>query len=325
MGRIAKIAYYMKKYLIIWTIISILLAVPTGLYTPYISRLSRGQYATLISTLAIMTILPSMILLKSEEIRKVSRMYKEVALALFLCDIFSPIIAILFSQLLNDVHIKIGFVVSNLVPASSASLGYVMLAQGNIELATLLIIILVALSFLVMPSYLSLCASLTNIKLPLISVLKSLALVLLLPLVVGQLIRFFLLKKKSKEFIEKNLKPLLSIITMSSMLVLIFFLIARKSVIIVNKFIIAIEILASQSVIMLLIILLIGFLCRIAKIREREKRSIAFISITKNESIAAAIAVSNLGVKAALPAALIPSIQPVIAILYLNHLIREKQ
>ncbi len=325
MGKIVQMAYYMKKYLILWTITSILFAIPIGLYTPFISRISREQYAALISILAIMTILPSMILLKSEEIRNVSKMYKEAALALFLSYVFSPILALLFSHGLSDTHIKTGFVIANLVPASAASLGYVMLASGNIELATLLIIVLIVLSFLVIPLYLSLYASLASIHLPLIVVLKSLVLVLLLPLVAGQLIRFLLLKKKNKEFIEKNLKPILSIVTMTSMLLLVFLLIARKSLIIVNKFITATEIMALQSIIMLLMIALVNSLCKIAKVKEKEKRSIAFISITKNQSIAAAIAVSNLSAKAALPSALIPTIQPVIAILYLNHLTRGKR
>ena len=325
MRKIAQIAYYVRKYLILWTIISILLALPVGLYTPSISRVSKEQYATLINILAIVTILPSMILLKSENIHKVSKMYKEAVLALFLSYVFSPILALLFSHGLSDTHIRIGFVIANLVPASAASLGYVMLALGNIELATLLIIALIALSFLVIPLYLSLCASLVSIHLPLIVVLKSLVLVLLLPLVIGQLIRFLLLKKKNKEFIEKGLKPILSIVTMISMLLLVFLLIARKSLIIVNKFITATEIIALQSIIMLLMITLVNSLCKIAKIKEKEKRSITFISITKNQSIAAAIAVSNLSAKAALPSALIPTIQPVVAILYLHHLIGEKQ
>ncbi|MCD6209177.1 MAG: hypothetical protein J7J67_03210, partial [Thermoproteales archaeon] len=47
-------------------------------------------------------------------------------------------------------------------------------------------------------------------------------------------------------------------------------------------------------------------------------QAIMFLSITKNESVAAAVATCGFGPTAALAPALIPSIQPVLAIAYLH-------
>jgi predicted Na+-dependent transporter len=49
--------------------------------------------------------------------------------------VLAPLLAIFFANLLEP-SVAPGFVVSNVVPASSASMGYVLLAEGNIELAT---------------------------------------------------------------------------------------------------------------------------------------------------------------------------------------------
>ncbi|MCE4601110.1 MAG: hypothetical protein F7C38_06050 [Desulfurococcales archaeon] len=52
--------------------------------------------------------------------------------------------------------------------------------------------------------------------------------------------------------------------------------------------------------------------------------AMAFISLTKNESVAAAVSVMAISATAAVPAALIPAIQPVVAVLYLWSLPRVK-
>ncbi|MCL5068099.1 MAG: hypothetical protein M1368_07085, partial [Thaumarchaeota archaeon] len=53
--------------------------------------------------------------------------------------LLSAIIAFAVAPTFGNSQIGMGFLTANVVPASSASLGYVLIADGSIELATLLL------------------------------------------------------------------------------------------------------------------------------------------------------------------------------------------
>jgi len=317
---------HLRKYLILYTIASILIAVLAGEKFKLFSSMSNQIYSDLVEVLAIMTILPSAVTMKGGKLIEVARSFnkfkvwmKGILMTLASAYILSPLLAWAFSYIFSNKLVGLGFFLVNTVPGSSGSLGYVMLASGNMELAVMLVMILTFLTLAVTPAYMALYSSAIKMEIPLTAIVEFLAIVLVLPLIVGQLIRYYASKKKSTSYVDKTLKPYLSTTTMLSMLALIFFLIARKTTVLIKEPWIAGSILLYQTILTLITIGALLLLDRLLRLSYADHQTVAFLTITKNASVAAAIATTSMsGGMAALSPALVPAIQPVLAILYLH-------
>jgi ACR3 family arsenite transporter len=363
MSRTLKLAEHMRKYLLLYVFIVIAIAFPLGYYLAPMLKANASIVKLVILGLAITTLYPSMIQLKIEKLSSETRYkLKELLVGLTLIFIITPLLAIWLANYLGNKYIGIGFVAANAVPASSASIAYVLIAEGNIELATVLAVISILGAIILAPLYISLYASTVSIHIPITILAESVTIALITPLVLGQITRYYLVKRRARKVLrDKNsrypckeiprgldgiedlfkyledaleciegrisraIKPYLSLATMISMLLLIAMLIMFKAQLLIAKPQIGFNIVLSQLVIYGVIIGLLLALSRILNIRYSDHAGIVFIAITKNESVAAAVAIMSIGVTAAVPAALIPAIQPVIAIAYvsiLNHVRR---
>ena len=341
---VKEVAAHVKKYLLPYSIVAILVGIAIGWRYEGWFKANKGLVSNAIILLAILTIYPSMIQLKLEKLGTAARKDKEIILSMLLIFVLSPVMAIAFSVLLPK-GVAIGFVTSNVVPASSASIGYVLLAWGNIELATVLAVLSLAGSLVAIPAYLSAYASVASVTLPLGKVMRALVYTLVTPFVLGQITRYFLIHRRAKrnvglsdpkdvstlkgvslilvkeiESLEKAVKPHLSLTTMASMLILIALLGASKAGIIVGKPYLAFLIIGIQAVMLFTLLTLITGLDKLLKVKYEDNAAIAFISATKNQSLAAAIAVMALGPEAAVVPALIPAVQAPVAIAYLHVL-----
>ena len=346
----ARIAGHLKKYLIVYVMLIIMIALPIGYYNAGYFKAHKETVKNVILSLAIGTLLPSMIQLRSEKMGKELRLkLKEVIVAIAIIFVITPLLAMLFaSHIGSKVVIGIGYIAANSVPASSASVAYVMLAGGNIELATVLVILSILIALFAAPTYVALYAQSVHINLPIIVLAESVVVALLLPLILGQIIRYCFIKRRaeklaraSKESLEctgrdvsdaedigageclenkimKKIKPYLSIWTITFMLALIAVLIANKAGLLISNPSLAFYIITAQLVIYTTVILSVIIASKVLNIAYKEHMAVAFISLTKNESVAATMAVLAIGPTAALPAALIPAIQPLVATLYIS-------
>jgi len=105
---------------------------------------------------------------------------------------------------------------------------------------------------------------------------------------------------------------------MTFMLALIALLIANKARLLISKPSLVTYIISEQLGIYTIVILFLLATSKTLNIEHRDHMAAAFISLTKNQSVAAAMAVLAIGSTAAIPAALIPAIQPIVAILYVS-------
>jgi len=365
---IVKVSSHVKRNLLMYTVAALLIGLIVGYVFSDFFKSHPIEVRDVIIAVAILTIYPSMIQLRTENLAKSAKMIKEILIGMVFVFLVAPIIAFTFAKAIQDSYISLGFVTSNVVPASSASLGYVLLAEGNIELATILAVFSLIGAMGAVPAYVGFYAGISSIPLPMNKIIQSIIYTLLTPFIAGQLTRYYFIKKRShlhvkaafkertnvrshafeclvraaekdlqlleKDFknlvsciekqLEKQVKPHLSLATMISMLVLICLLIANKATLLIQKPSIALEILALQTAMLGILLALITFLDKILHIKHGEHSAIAFISATKNQSVAAAIAVMALGPKAAIPPALVPAIQAPIAIIYLQILPKIK-
>ena len=339
----ARIAAYLRKYLIAYVVLVVLIALSIGYYNAYFFEVHKGIIKNVILSLAIGTILPSMIQLRSEKMGKELRSKpKEVIITAVIIFIITPLLAMLFANHIGHRIVSIGYIAANSVPASSASVAYVMLAGGNIELATVLVILSVLIALFAAPTYVALFAQSVHVRLPITVLAQSVIIALLFPLILGQIIRYcFIIRKAKKptqtssgdlgvrerleDKIMKRIKPYLSIWTITFMLTLIGVLIANKARLLISKPSLALYIISAQLVIYAIVILSVIVASKVLNIEYRDHMAMVFISLTKNESVAAAMAVLAIGPTAAIPAALIPAIQPLVAILYISvaHIIKR--
>jgi len=302
-----------RKYLILLTILSALLALAFN----NILVLDKTLISNLVVFLAILTIYPSMIQLKMEGLMSIKQ-FRQIVLSMFYVFIVSPALAFLIAPRLGDPHIGVGYVMANVVPASSASLGYVLIAGGSIELATILSILTLFIGIPVIPFLIRLYSGSVSIPVPIEPIITSLIEVLLLPLIVGQLTRYLIIKSKGLPYVEKTIKPHLSLATMLSMLALVFVLVLNQATRIIKNPVIAILIIFYQSIVLVALLLISLLISKFFKISYEDHQALSLISITKNQSVAAAMAVSALGPQSALAPALIPIIQPILAVAYLS-------
>lgn len=339
-----RVATHLKKYLIVYVILIILIALPIGYYNASYFKAHKEMIKNMILSLAIGTLLPSMIQLRSERMGKELRTkLKEVIVAIIIIFVITPLLAMVFASHIGHKIIGIGYIAANSVPASSASVAYVMLAGGNIELATVLVILSILIALFAAPSYVAIYAQSVHISLPVTVLAKSVMIALLFPLILGQIIRYCFITrrakklvqvseindKNAKEYVEnkimKRIKPYLSIWTITFMLALIGVLIANKAKLLISNPSLALYIISAQLTVYTVIILTVIAASKILGIKYRDHMAMAFISLTKNESVAATMAVLAIGPTAALPAALIPAIQPLVATLYISvaHIIKR--
>lgn len=295
-----------------------------------------------------------MIQLKVEKLNSAIKKATCVAMGLTFTFLVAPPIAMEFARFLPSKQLSIGYVVSNVVPASSASIGYVLIAEGDIELATVLAVLSLIGAFLAIPGYLKVYASAVAVNLPLGKIVQSLTYTLLIPFAIGQLTRYLLIKRRAaisvinatakvpehpclkgleeavieRKFsdlkacvegrLENSIKPHLSLTTMLSMLTLIALLIANKAAKLVGHPYIALKVLGLQLLMLALLLGLITLIDKVLGVSYEDHMSIALISATKNQSVAAAIAVMALGSEAAIVPALVPVVQAPVAIAYLQ-------
>ncbi|HDD69307.1 MAG TPA: arsenic resistance protein [Candidatus Korarchaeota archaeon] len=347
---VAKAAAHMKKYLLLYSILAIVIGIIIGYRYHIFFKIHKDLIKNIIISLAILTIYPSMIQLKLERIGIAAKKIKAIVLSMFYIFVLSPITAIAFSTVIPNTDVAMGYVVSNVVPASSASIGYVLLVDGDIELATVLAVLSLFGSLIAVPGYLNVYSSVTSASVPLGKTMEALVYTLVIPFILGQVTRYLAIrhtiKKKREEYrpngkdgttlaheleedfklferkivkeLESSIKPHLSLATMISMLVLICMLAASKAFMMINSPNIAFMVIGLQAVMLFMILGVVTVSDRSMHMSYSEHEAIAFISATKNQSVAAAIAVMALGPGAALVPALVPAIQAPVAIAYVN-------
>ncbi len=323
MSKIEKAEIILKKYLLILTFMSLVTGTVVGYHYAQQLIVSKELIKYVIISLAITTLYPSMIRLRISGVGAAIKDVRSVSTALLLTLLVSPLLSMAIANYIRDPSIRLGYVAANIVPASSASVGYVLLADGSIELATSLVFLTIVGSLLLGPMYLGYYGSLESINVPVPKIAMSMIIAIVTPLVLGQLTRHYLLVRKHVPM--RRVKPYLSVVTMICMLSLIFLLIMSKAPIIVRKPSMAFTIILGQATIILAVLGILAMLTKALRIGYGKHAAIAFISISKNESAATIISAVALGGAATVAPAIIPAIQPVLCILYLHLLSRAKR
>ena len=86
-----RLASHLKKYMLAYTVLSIVLAVVVGHFASYaLARISKGTYTDLVMVLAIATVYPSMIQLRGEALGSAFKQWKGLLLSLAYVFLLAP-------------------------------------------------------------------------------------------------------------------------------------------------------------------------------------------------------------------------------------------
>lgn len=312
-----RIARHLKKNLLWYSLLAIAVGWALGMVSPDFAPAHKSALSHLATVLVFLMIYPMMINLNLEEMPKVVTQPKPVLLSLGYNFFLTPIISyLLVKGFIHDPNLALGFLLVMLVPGSSMSIGYTGLAGGDLKLAT----VTLGINFLLIPVMLPLWLHIlggSTVPVPLGLLLKTVFLVLILPMLLGDLTRRLIVKRKGERYFL-SLKPVFATITMTTMLFLVGLIFFMKAPLLSKKWTLIVG-LAVINVLYMAIQLLLGTaIDRAAGLSYEEHMGIIFLSTGKNNGTAIAIATIAFQPLVAIPAAVLPIFQIIFLILYLK-------
>jgi len=310
------VANNLKKYLIIYSIVALAIGWGLGImYAPF-AKDNTLVFKNLVTVFVFFMIYPMMVNLDLKEIPKMIKKPKAVGLSLIYNYAITPVIAFVLSYLfLHNAMLSLGFMIVMLMPVGSSSVGYTGIAKGSIETATIAQTISFLLIPILTPIYLSFMTR--GVAIPMMLILQSILLLIILPMILGILTRFAVIKFMGNSGLKK-INSLLSTSTMLFMFGVIGVIFFMKGELLIQKW----SILISLSIVTLLylgiMLPLVTFIDKKAGLSYKDHMGIVFLSTSKNNSTAVAIATMAFDPLVAIPAAVLPIFQMIILVVYIH-------
>ncbi len=309
MRKIERIVKNLSKYMLLYTLLIIIL----GILVSY--TYSPKFFSKYLMIIVFLMIYPMMVNISFEGLKKVKTSYKTIAIALSFNFVAAPF---LYWFLCTVFHvppdIKIALLLLAVAPASSMGLGYVGLSKGNMVSASMIVALAFILSLIVYPITIHLLNMGSSI-IPFGEVIKSLVLVLVLPMILGLITREGLIEKKNIDF--KEIKPYFSLTTLTFLYILIFVIFAIKGKLIIEhwgKVILVAPIAMCFYTIMISIALI--FNKYLARLRYEDNQAIVFTTVSKNVALTIGLLVTTFG-KSGHAMAMYPAIVSIFQIIFL--------
>ena len=313
-----KVTMNIKKYLIIYSIIVIAIGWGLGMHYTHYAAVHKPIFSNLIVLFVFFMIYPMMINMDWGKTKEIAKDPKAIIMSLVYNYAITPVIAFILAKLfIHNTELSLGFMLVMLIPVSSSSVGYTGIVKGSVEIAMIAQAINFALIPLLAPLYLSFIARGSNIVIPMGSILKSILIVVILPMVAGYLTRVIAVKIGGKELLKK-IKPIISFTTLISMLLVIITIFFLKGHMLSSKVNLLIILGVLTLIYIVATLLLETFLDKKMKMNYKEHMGIVFLSTGKNNGTAVAIATMAFGPLVAIPAAILPIFQIILLIGYIH-------
>jgi len=236
-------------------------------------------FSYIISILVFTTIFPSMLLFRFEKLN-ISK--KPLIASLFLNFVFSPVYAFIVLKVIQNEIMSLSLASLLLMPVPSMNAMYVLISGGALELSVSLMTINFLMGVALYPALLSILTGIHGIEINIFQIVRSLLVVIVLPIILGQIIGKF--TTPSREKISR-----LTEISLNALVFTIFF--SKAEFVHPSSFITQIPYSASFII---GAILLSELISRAGKIKKEEHLSYVFVSAGKNNSTVIAIVTLSL-------------------------------
>jgi ACR3 family arsenite efflux pump ArsB len=244
--------------------------------------------------MTILMVYPMMVNLNMQKVLAIGDLRLQIA-AQILNFALLPFVALLIGKVFfgAQAYYVLGFLLAGLLPTSGMTISWTGFAKGNVEAAVKMTVIgLTAGSFLT-PVYIKWLLG-ADIAVNVPDIIKQIMLVVFLPMLLGQLTRQYLLRKKGAELFKTRIVPSLSSLSTAGVLGVIFIAIALKARAIWGH---PGEIVTILIPVILLYVLNYMISTLLARKYFSRKDAIAFVygTVMRNLSIALAIAMNSFG------------------------------
>lgn len=298
------------KKIFFWPSKNIALTIPLALIIGFLAGLNFNtnglkQYMLFIT---VIVIYPTMIGFRAKEILNLSNR-KLMLTAILLNFLFVPGLAYVLgiSFLLKDPQLFAGLAITSLLPTSNMTIAFTMLAKGNVPAAIKLTTSGLLLGSLLAPWYLFFMVG-KYVPVDILLTLKTIAIVIILPLILGMLTYKGLMKKYTPEQFQSKIKPYLPAISPWGMILIIFISISVNAQRIISNFDIFFIAFLIQLIFYALNYLVAIFLSRMF-FNQQDGLTLVFSTGLRNLSISIGLAATAFGSNAALMVSLAVLIQ----------------
>lgn len=250
-----------------------------------------------------------MINLKIEALGKATKSWKQITIALIMGLVIAPLLMFGLNLLFNISPIlSLGLTLAIVVPCSSMAIAYTGLSDGNLELATIVVALSFILAIVTVPGWLKVFASSYHLSISSWLLIKTIIIVVFIPLIFGYLTRIALLKKMGLEGFEK-IRPLFPSVSIMGMFAIVLLIFMEKAKLVASKPGVVGLVLIPLALYYVIALLLLTFLNKKIGMSYEDHMSVVFTSVGKNEGTAMAIAMAaGMGLMA-IPAAITPILQ----------------
>ncbi|WP_297468952.1 arsenic resistance protein [Thermococcus sp.] len=289
-----KLKNHLDKYLPVYVTLAMVAGFYVGTHAnlkPYHETLKILNMLVVISM-----IYPMMINLRLGELKNSAKLGKQLAIALTMGLVISPLImygAIWLTELFHPVDhmLALGLLLAVVVPCSSMSIAYTGFTKGNIELATIVVALSFTLAIVTVPAWLKVFASSYHVAISVWLLVKTIIIVVITPMILGVLTRAYLMGKLGPEGFLK-VKPAFPAISLLGMYTIVFLIFMEKAKLIASKPGVVGLALIPLVIYYVIALLFMTFLDRIFGIPYRDHMAITFTSVGKNQGTAMAIALA---------------------------------
>ena len=318
-----KFKKHLDKYLIPYVVVAMVIGFILGLH------INVKHYSTLFKNLNLIVVIsmiyPMMVNLKIEALGKTAKAGKQIIIALIMGLVFAPLLVFGLNLLFHiNPSLSLGLILAMVVPCSSMAIAYTGLSDGNLELSTIIVTLSFTLAIITVPGWLKLFASSYHVPLSAWLLIKTIIIVVFIPLFFGYLTRIALLKKMGLEGFEK-IKPLFPSISILGMFAIVALIFMEKAKLVASKpGVVAIS-LIPLSLYYIISLLLLTFFNKKIGLSYEDHMSVVFTSVGKNEGTAMAIAMAaGMGLMA-IPPAVTPILQIPFLVGYLKFAQKIKE
>lgn len=306
-----KIKNHLDKFLMVYVTLSIIAGFFVGKNINVSAH--KNLFKILNLTVVIIMIYPMMINLQLGELKNSIKLWKQISIALLFGLILAPLLMyglIALTKLFHNVepNLALGLILAVVVPCSSMSIAYTGFTDGNFELATILVAISFTLAIVTVPLWLKVFASAYNLSVSAWLLIKTIIIVVIIPMFLGVLTRSILLKKLGDEGFLK-IKPLFPSISLLGMYTIVFLIFMEKAKLVASKPAAVGISLIPLTFYYIISLSFLTYFDKFLKLPYKDHMAIAFTSVGKNEGTAMAIAMAAGMGMMAIPSAITPILQ----------------
>jgi len=284
-SRLVKFNRVFRKYMTLWVFAAIFLGLAFGYEFP------KVRLSFLVLPLVFLMIYVMIIPIPFSLFVRVLRTPKEVLLGLLTILVVAPLIAFAVSSLtLSDHSLITGFVLAGAVPPGGMNAAWTGLLGGNVPLAIVLQALTLIISVVQVPYTLKFLVG-TYVDIPVGLLIRSLSVLVFLPLTAAFLTRLIVFKLTTEEKFNE-FKPLFPVFSGMSALAVVFIAASLQAMRIIQNPSIISYALISAIIFYILLFFTGAMISRLSRLNYENSIPVIYGGATKNLSIAIALAIS---------------------------------